>query len=274
MDKPDWKGNRRVGHIYRINADGTNQVQLTFGERGESQPALVAGRQDRSPLPPAATPTPTIRSTCSTSTAAKRAASPVIPRRRAISTWAPDGTAIWFAATDAKSAEEREKDRLQDDVYAFEETNFKQRHVWTTDLDGKTKRITDGADFSVTPTSCRTTARSSTTVRAPSPLLELSRLARSVGQRRRRREREAADEERDRRRQRVALARQLHGRVHGSGQRQVRQLLQRQDLPRSGGGRHPAPAPAERHVRGRERRRGPRTASRCSSRRTWACTTS
>jgi hypothetical protein len=29
-------------------------------------------------------------------------------------------------------------------VYAFEENNYKQRHVWTTDLDGKTKRITEG----------------------------------------------------------------------------------------------------------------------------------
>ena len=31
---------------------------------------------------------------------------------------------------------------------------------------------------------------------------------------------------------------------------------------------------AERHVRGRDALRGPRTASRCSSPRTWACTTS
>src|SRR5687768_10791393 len=35
IDKADWKANRRVSHIYRVNADGTNQVQLTFGERGE-----------------------------------------------------------------------------------------------------------------------------------------------------------------------------------------------------------------------------------------------
>lgn len=36
LDSADWKNNRRAGHIYRINADGTGQVQLTFGERGES----------------------------------------------------------------------------------------------------------------------------------------------------------------------------------------------------------------------------------------------
>ena len=38
MDGPDWKANRRVGHVYRIRADGSDQVQLTFGERGESSP--------------------------------------------------------------------------------------------------------------------------------------------------------------------------------------------------------------------------------------------
>ena len=38
MDAPDWKANRRIGHIYRIEVDGTDQVQLTFGERGESTP--------------------------------------------------------------------------------------------------------------------------------------------------------------------------------------------------------------------------------------------
>ena len=38
IDRADWKQNRRVGHIYRINADGTGQVQLTFGDRGESSP--------------------------------------------------------------------------------------------------------------------------------------------------------------------------------------------------------------------------------------------
>ena len=38
MDGPDWKANRRVGHVFRIRADGSDQVQLTFGERGESSP--------------------------------------------------------------------------------------------------------------------------------------------------------------------------------------------------------------------------------------------
>mgnify|MGYP003345145895 CR=1 FL=1 len=38
IDRADWKQNRRVSHVFRINVDGTNQVQLTFGDRGEGSP--------------------------------------------------------------------------------------------------------------------------------------------------------------------------------------------------------------------------------------------
>ena len=38
MKSPDWKANRRIGHIYRVKVDGTDQAQLTLGERGESSP--------------------------------------------------------------------------------------------------------------------------------------------------------------------------------------------------------------------------------------------
>ena len=38
MDAPDWKANRRIGHLHRVNVDGSDQVQLTFGEHGESSP--------------------------------------------------------------------------------------------------------------------------------------------------------------------------------------------------------------------------------------------
>src|SRR5258707_14212517 len=33
---PDWKVNKSVSHIWRINADGTGAAQLTFGTEGES----------------------------------------------------------------------------------------------------------------------------------------------------------------------------------------------------------------------------------------------
>jgi dipeptidyl aminopeptidase/acylaminoacyl peptidase len=174
MDKPDWKANRRISHIYRVNADGTGQVQLTFGERGESSPrwspdgksiAFVARRDPdtNNQIYVLETDGGEARRLTTHGTAP------------ADLTWARDGKSIWFLATDAKSAEEREKDRLQDDVYAFEETNYKQRHLWTTDLAGATKKITDG-DFSVTSYEVSEDGARIVMHRAPSPLMEHARL--------------------------------------------------------------------------------------------------
>ena len=88
-------------------------------------------------------------------------------------TWAPDGSSIYFTAADAKSAEERERDRVQDDVYAFEENNYKQRHLWSTDLEGKTKRVTDG-NWSVGNYELSADGARIAMHRMPSPLLEFS----------------------------------------------------------------------------------------------------
>jgi len=175
MSRPDWKSNRAIGHIYRINADGTNQVQLTFGERGESLPRWSPDGK-------------TIAFTARRDTDANNQIYLLEvdggEARRLTNhgtapadlTWAPDSKSIWFAAPDVKTAEEREKDRVQDDVYSFEETNFKHRHLWTTDLTGKTKKITDG-DFSVTSYELSNDVRKLVTVRSTSPLLEHSRFA-------------------------------------------------------------------------------------------------
>ncbi|MEY4093981.1 MAG: hypothetical protein RLZZ53_1180, partial [Acidobacteriota bacterium] len=86
-------------------------------------------------------------------------------------TWAPDGKSIYFIAADDKTAEEKEKDRLRDDVYAFEENNFKQRHLWTTDLEGKTTRVTEGA-WSVSGYDLNADGTRVAMERTPSPLLE------------------------------------------------------------------------------------------------------
>jgi dipeptidyl aminopeptidase/acylaminoacyl peptidase len=44
-------------------------------------------------------------------------------------TWSPDGTLVYFLASDPRTAEERDRDRVRDDVYGFDE-NYKQRHLW------------------------------------------------------------------------------------------------------------------------------------------------
>jgi dipeptidyl aminopeptidase/acylaminoacyl peptidase len=175
MDAPDWKANRRVGHIHRIDADGSDQTQITFGERGESSPrwspdgtqiAFLARRDGDEQNQ--------IYLMHSGGGEARRLTThPTAPSSL---TWTADGRGLFFLASDAKTAEEKEKDRLQDDVYAFEENNFKQRHLWRVDVGGgHTTRLTDGA-FSVTQYAVSPDSTRIVTTRTSSPLLEFSHL--------------------------------------------------------------------------------------------------
>lgn len=175
MDGPDWKANRRVGHVYRIKADGSDQVQLTFGERGESSPrwspdgrriAFLARRGDDANTQ--------IYVLDADGGEARRITNhPTAPGDL---TWSPDSRLLFFTAANAASAAAKEKKRLQDDVFAFEETNFEQEHLWVTDLDGKTTQVTFG-NYSVTGYTLSNDGSTIAYTRAPSPLLEHMRFS-------------------------------------------------------------------------------------------------
>ena len=65
--------------------------------------------------------------------------------------FSPDGGHIYFTAPNAKTPEEKKKDKLADDVFAFDE-DYKQQHLFRVAADGdgpqKADRITEG-DYSV-----------------------------------------------------------------------------------------------------------------------------
>ncbi len=170
LDRPDWKQGKRIGHIWRINADGSAPLQLTTGDQGEQSPrwspegrriAFVAKRGDNE--------FPQIYLLDNAGGEArqlsKHATAP-----SSIS-WAPDGTAVYFVAADPKSADEKDRDKAKDDVFAFEET-YKQKHLWTVSTkDGAETRLTSG-DFSVLEYAVSRDGRRIVTQRAPTPLLD------------------------------------------------------------------------------------------------------
>ena len=146
----DWKKNGRTTHIYRIDADGSGEVQLTNGEDGESSPrwspdgtrvAFLAKRGEDEH-----TQIYVMRNRGGE-------ASPLTGHDSSVGSFqfSPDGEHIFFVAPDPKSAEEKKKDRLQDDVFAFDE-DYKQRHLFRVAAEGdgpqKGERLT-GGDYSV-----------------------------------------------------------------------------------------------------------------------------
>ena len=146
----DWEENGRITHIYRIDSDGAGEVRLTNGEHGEASArwspdgTLVAflarrGENENRQIQ-------LLRNTGGE-------ASALTDHPASIQQFAftPDGSHIYFLAPEAKTDEEKKKERLNDDVFAYDE-DFKQRHLWRVAVEEGTtvdaERIT-GGDFSV-----------------------------------------------------------------------------------------------------------------------------
>jgi len=147
LERPDWKVNRRVGHIWRINADGTGALQLTFGERGETSPRWSPDGQSIAFLARRGESEETQIFLLENNGGEARQ---LTKQSAAVANiaWAPDGKTIYFIAPEPKTQDEKDREKVKDDVYAYEE-NYKQRHLWAVNVaDGSTRRITQG-DYSV-----------------------------------------------------------------------------------------------------------------------------
>ena len=165
----DWKADKRVSHVWRARVDGGEPVQLTSGADGETAPrwspdgktiAFTAKRGDNDGAQIYLLPSDggEARQLTSHATAVSDIA------------WAPDGATLYFKAAEAKTADEKARDRLKDDVFAYDE-NYKQTHLWKVTVASKAEtRITDG-DFSITDYDVADAGRKIVYLRAPTPLL-------------------------------------------------------------------------------------------------------
>src|SRR5215471_13458206 len=166
----DWKADKRVGHIWRVRADGTGQIQLTNGADGEQEPrwspdehqiAFAAKRGDHKQEQ--------IYLLSPDGGEARR----LTTHEAAVSNiaWSPDGKSIYFLAADPKTKEEKARDDVKDDVFAMDE-NFKQRHLWTAAVDsGSEKRLTSG-DYSILSYNVSRSGKKIAFPRAPSPQID------------------------------------------------------------------------------------------------------
>jgi dipeptidyl aminopeptidase/acylaminoacyl peptidase len=167
LARADWKTNLLAAHIWRQPTAGGRPTQLTSGESGEllarwspdSRTLLYFSRGQIWLMPVAGGPA---RQLTKHATGVYGGAAPA---------WSPDGSSIYFLATEPPSDAERERERLRNDVYVFEQ-DYRQHHLWKIAVEtGVEQKLTDGPYCVVWFTVSRDGSRI-LEQRAPSPLFE------------------------------------------------------------------------------------------------------
>src|SRR5262245_7383984 len=166
----DWKSGKRISHIWRVRTDAaTAPLQLTNGSDGENDPrwspdgrtiAFTAKRGDDEFAQIYLLP------------ADGGEARRLTAHASAVSelTWAPDGSAVYFSAPEAKTPEEKARDKNKDDVYAYDE-NFKHTHLWKAGVSTQYENKISFGDFSITAYELSADGTKIGVHRAPTPLL-------------------------------------------------------------------------------------------------------
>lgn len=147
LSESDWKENRKVGHIWKKDLETNQLIQLTNSVKGESNPLwsldgkqiLFTARREAAEE----TQAYLINSNGGEAKQFTRHKTGV----RSVQ-WSPDGKSIYFLASEPKTKEEEKRDKLKDDVYAFDE-DYKHVHLWQMGLsDSAARKITTG-DYTV-----------------------------------------------------------------------------------------------------------------------------
>jgi dipeptidyl aminopeptidase/acylaminoacyl peptidase len=165
----DWKTGRRSTHIWRAPVVAGNPVQLTNGSENENAPrwspdgktiAFTAKRGDDEFAQIYLLPTDGGEARQLTSHAS--AVSEI--------SWLPDGSGLMFSAPEPKTAEDKAREKVRDDVYAYEE-NYKHTHLWRVSVADKRETRITGGDYSVTSYHLAADGRKIAFHRAKTPLL-------------------------------------------------------------------------------------------------------
>jgi dipeptidyl aminopeptidase/acylaminoacyl peptidase len=169
QSEADWEKNRTISHIWRMNADGTNVVQMTNGKDGERAGlwspdgkyiSFIAKRESKEGQ---------IHLLLSSGGEAIQLTNHKTRIRSHC--WSPDGQKIYFLAEDPLTEEEEKKKKDKDDAFIFEH-DYKPAHLWSFNIKAKEeKRLTEG-DFTVRQFSVSRDGTNILYAAAPTPLYD------------------------------------------------------------------------------------------------------
>jgi dipeptidyl aminopeptidase/acylaminoacyl peptidase len=164
LSRADWKAGRLVYQLWRQDVGGGAPRQLTFGEGGVQPGALKWSPDGKTLLFMRGGQISLLPADGGESRAlTHHATSARLP------SWTPDGSAVYFVASDPATSDERERARLRDDVFAVDE-DYKQRQLWKIVVaTGVETQVTSGdatvLDYRLSQDGIRIALQ-----RAPSPL--------------------------------------------------------------------------------------------------------
>ena len=240
----NWKADKRIGHVWRVNADGSGLAQMTGGTEGENSPRWspdgksIAFIAKRGAEPDSVAQIYVI-------SASGGEARPLTAHATAVSNieWSPDGAIIYFRAADPKPDAQKAREKLKDDVFMFDE-NYEQQHLWSVAVAGGAEhRITQGA-YSVLAYRLSEDGKKIAFHRAPTPLIEDGDQSEVWVDGCRRCECPPDHSQPCSGKRCRTFARRLTGSVPVASQPAIRHLLQREGLRRAVGRRRGAPAHA------------------------------
>jgi dipeptidyl aminopeptidase/acylaminoacyl peptidase len=168
----DWKADRRISHLWRVNADGSGLMQMTSGADGENTPRYSPDGETIAFIAKRGAEPEAVSQVFLIGTAGGEARQ-ITTHAAAVSNiqWSPDGATIYFRAADPKSDEQKAREKLKDDVFMFDE-DYKQQHLWSVAVAGKTERRITQGDYSVLAYSLSENGKKIAFHRAPTPQIE------------------------------------------------------------------------------------------------------